>query len=176
MHKGAAGTIAMNERLQALLNPSGDAVRRGQKVLRVGDRVLQLVNDAQKQIANGDQGTIVRLDREAQTVIVRFDDGEGSRELRYELAELDQLTLAYACTIHKSQGSEFPAVVVAVSREHALMLRRNLLYTAFTRARRLLVVVGEERALGLALRNDRVEERHTALRKLLEAPTAAPLD
>jgi exodeoxyribonuclease V alpha subunit len=173
MHKGAAGTIAMNERLQALLNPAGDSVRRGQKVLRVGDRVLQLVNDAQKQIANGDQGTIVRLDREAQTVIVRFEDGEGSRELKYELAELDQLALAYACTIHKSQGSEFPAVVVAVAREHALMLRRNLLYTAFTRAKRLLVVVGEERALGLALRDDRVEERHTALGRLLAAPPGA---
>ncbi len=172
MHKGAAGTVAMNKRLQELLNPVGDSVRRGDKVLRVGDRVLQLVNDAQKQIANGDQGTIVRLDREAQTVIVRFDDGEGSRELRYELAELDQLALAYACTIHKSQGSEFPAVVVAVAREHALMMRRNLLYTAFTRAKRLLVVVGEARALQLALRDDRVEERHTALRSFLQ-PTPA---
>ncbi len=174
MHKGAAGTVAMNQRLQQLLNPVGDAVRRGEKVLRVGDRVLQLVNDAQKQIANGDQGTIVRLDREAQTVVVRFEDGEGSRELRYELAELDQLALAYACTIHKSQGSEFPAVVVAVAREHALMLRRNLLYTAFTRAKRLLVVVGDERALQLALRDDRVEERHTALRDLLTKREAEP--
>jgi exodeoxyribonuclease V alpha subunit len=176
MHKGAAGTVAMNERLQALLNPSGDAVRRGQRVLRVGDRVLQLVNDAQKQIANGDQGTIVRLDREAQAVVVRFEDGEGSRELKYELAELDQLALAYACTIHKAQGSEFPAVVVAVAREHALMLRRNLLYTAFTRAKRLLVVVGEERALALALRDDRVEERHTALRSLLRRGDGSGLD
>ena len=174
MHKGAAGTVAMNKRLQELLNPVGDAVRRGEKVLRVGDRVLQLVNDAQKQIANGDQGTIVRLDREAQTVIVRFEDGEGSRELRYELAELDQLALAYACTIHKSQGSEFPAVVVAVAREHALMLRRNLLYTAFTRAKRLLVVVGEERALQLALRDDRIEERHTSLGMFLSQAAALP--
>ena len=175
MHKGAAGTIAMNKRLQELLNPVGDTVRRGDKILRVGDRVLQLVNDAQKQIANGDQGTIVRMDLQAQTVVVRFDDGEGSRELRYDLGELDQLSLAYACTIHKSQGNEFQAVVVAVAREHALMLRRNLLYTAFTRAKRLLVVVGEGRAMALALRNDRVEERHTALTTFLTALAPSPL-
>ena len=100
--------------------------------------------------------------------------GELGRKGIHLCSALFPLALAYACTIHKSQGSEFPAVVVAVAREHALMLRRNLLYTAFTRAKRLLVVVGDERALQLALRDDRVEERHTALRDLLTKREAEP--
>ncbi len=168
MRRGVLGSEALNERLQARLNPSGDTLLRGSQRLRVGDRVMQTRNDYEREVFNGDLGRVQALDAEARRLIVRFDE----RDVRYELAELDALVLAWATTIHKSQGSEYPAVVVPLHTQHFVMLRRNLLYTAITRGRRLVVVVGNARALALSVANDRVELRHTRLAERLRG--AAP--
>lgn len=163
MHKGEAGTIALNEKLQAALNPTGAEVTRGQKVLRVGDKVMQLKNDHDREVYNGDIGFIARIDAAERTVAVRFDD----REVIYEDADLDELTLAYATSIHKSQGSEYPAVVVPILTHHFVMLSRNLIYTAVTRGKRLVVLVADPKAVALALAETRREERRTHLAERL---------
>lgn len=154
MHRGAAGTLALNESLQAALNPSGPSITRGPHVFRVGDKVMQLRNDYERNVWNGDVGIVGAVDPEAQSLVVRFSDGSqsrDSREVAYESGALDQLVLAYASTIHKSQGSEYPAVVIPLLTAHAVMLNKNLLYTAVTRGKRLVVLVADPRAIGLAL-------------------------
>ena len=163
MHKGAAGAVALNEMLQAALNPSGAEVRKGARVLRTGDKVMQLRNDYDKEIFNGDIGTIAAVDAAERTLTVRFD----GREVGYQENDLDELALAYATSIHKSQGNEYPAVVVPLLTQHFVMLSRHLLYTAVTRSRRLVVLVADPRALGLALSEVRREERRTALAERL---------
>jgi exodeoxyribonuclease V alpha subunit len=162
MHRGAAGTIALNEALQAALNPSygGDSVTRGTKTFRMGDKVMQLRNDYDRDVWNGDIGIVTQVDREEGTLRVRYDE---EREVAYEPAGLDQLTLSYASSIHKSQGSEYPAVVIPLLTTHFVMLSRNLLYTAVTRGKRLVVLVADPRALSLALAEDRRRERRTQL-------------
>jgi exodeoxyribonuclease V alpha subunit len=159
MHKGEAGTIALNERLQAALNPTGATVTRGQKTLRVGDKVMQLKNDHDREVYNGDIGFVHGIDPTERTVSVRFDE----REVVYEEADLDELTLAYATSIHKSQGSEYPAVVVPILTHHFVMLSRNLIYTAVTRGKRLVVLVADPKAVALALAETRREDRRTHL-------------
>lgn len=159
MHRGPAGTQALNERLQAALNPEGPALEsRGQK-LRVGDKVMQTRNDYERDVFNGDLGVIVAVEPAERRVRVRFDE----REVELEDADLESLTLAYATSIHKSQGSEYPAVVLPLLSTHFVMLSRNLLYTAVTRAKRLCVLVADPRALRLALSEVRREERSTRL-------------
>jgi exodeoxyribonuclease V alpha subunit len=165
MHKGDAGAIALNERLQAALNPSGQSVSRGARTLRVGDKVMQLRNDYDKDVYNGDIGFVAALDPEERTLEVLFDD----RKVVYEEGDLDELTLAYATSIHKSQGSEYPAVVIPLLTQHYVMLSRNLLYTAVTRGKKLVVLVADPRALGLALAETRREERRTYLAERLRA-------
>ncbi|MEO6420518.1 MAG: AAA family ATPase, partial [Polyangiaceae bacterium] len=164
MHRGPAGTIALNEALQAALNPAHgigrDAVVRGTKIFRVGDKVMQLRNDYDRDVWNGDIGIVTRVDREEESLFVRYDE---EREIAYEPAALDQLTLSYASSIHKSQGSEYPAVVIPLLTTHFVMLSRNLLYTAVTRGKRLVVLVADPRALSLALAEDRRRERRTRL-------------
>ncbi len=159
MHRGDAGAIALNERLQAALNPHGTEVTRGSKKIRQGDKVMQLRNDYDKEVFNGDVGIVTAVDLAERELTVRFDD----REVAYEEGELDDLTLAYATSIHKSQGSEYPAVVVPILTQHFVMLSRNLLYTAVTRGKRLVVLVADPRALSLALAEIRKEERMTRL-------------
>jgi exodeoxyribonuclease V alpha subunit len=167
MHRGDAGVGALNLRLQERLNPGHEGApeaRAGGRVYRPGDRVLQLRNDYELQVFNGDLGTVQDIDSVAQELHVLLDDG---REIRYPFANLFALTHAYAVSVHKAQGAEFPAVVMPVLTNHAMMLGRTLLYTAITRARQLVVLVGQPRALRLAVRDWRRESRHTALECLL---------
>jgi len=159
MHRGETGTIALNLRLQAALNPEGPAVTRFGRTLRVGDKVMQLKNDVERDVYNGDLGFVASLDPEARQLKVRFDE----REVVYEEGDLDELTLAYATSIHKSQGSEYPAVVIPLLTEHFVMLSRNLFYTAVTRGKKLVVLVADPRAVRLALAEIRKEERKTWL-------------
>lgn len=159
MHRGDTGTIALNERLQAVLNPDGPTVSRFGRTMRAGDKVMQLKNDVERNVYNGDVGFILSLDPEARQLVVRFDD----REVTYEESDLDELTLAYATSIHKSQGSEYPAVVIPLLTEHFVMLSRNLFYTAVTRGKKLVVLVADPRAIRMALAETRKEERKTWL-------------
>jgi len=159
MNRGPAGAIALNEALQAAINPRGDALVRGSRTYRVGDKVMQLRNDYDKNVFNGDVGFITSIDPEESVMTIRFDD----REVAFEASDLDDLVLAYACTVHKSQGSEYPAVVIPLLTTHFVMLSKNLLYTAVTRGKRLVVLVCDPRALEIALSQRRREERRTRL-------------
>jgi exodeoxyribonuclease V alpha subunit len=154
MNRGPAGTIVLNEELQAALNPTGPSITRGKTRFRVGDKVMQLRNDYDRNVWNGDVGIVASVDEEEETLVVRFADGDSSAEVReipYDGASLDELALAYASTIHKSQGSEYPAVVIPFLTTHFVMLSKNLLYTAVTRGKRLVVLVADPRALRIAL-------------------------
>lgn len=162
MYRGSAGVDALNLRLQAALNPpaKGKTERNlfGQ-LMRTGDKVMQTVNNYDKDVYNGDIGRLESISLENQTLSVRFDD----RVVVYDWSEADQLVLSYAISVHKSQGSEFPAVVIPVVKQHYLMLQRNLLYTAITRARKLCVLAGDKRAIAIAVNNSKTRERFTAL-------------
>jgi exodeoxyribonuclease V alpha subunit len=143
----------LNEALQAALNPPRAGAPEkafGNRTFRVGDKVLQMRNNYDMDVFNGDAGVIEAIDLEDQTVRVALEDG---RRVEYEFTELDQLALAYAISIHKAQGSEYPAVVIPLVMGHYMMLERRLIYTAVTRARRLVVIVGSRRALGMAVKN-----------------------
>jgi exodeoxyribonuclease V alpha subunit len=162
MYRGPAGVHALNERLQSVLNPPGPL--RPEKKLygqlfRVGDKVMQIQNNYDKDVYNGDIGFVSALDPVDQVLTVDFE----GRLSEYDFSEADQLVLAYAVSVHKAQGSEFPAVVVPLVTQHYLMLQRNLLYTAITRARQLCVLVANRRAIGMAVRNNAVARRYTAL-------------
>ncbi len=170
MHRGPAGSIALNEALQAALNPTGPALVRGTRTFRVGDKVMQLKNDYDRNVTNGDVGIVASIDAEEQSLVVRFDEG---REVPYDGATLDELVLAYAISVHKSQGSEYPAVVVPLLTTHFVMLSKNLLYTAVTRGKRLVVLVADPRAVKLALAADRRDERRTRLVARLQEGSAA---
>ncbi len=162
LHRGAAGVGELNRRLQAALNPpapSKPEYRRGGSVYRLGDRVMQIRNNYDKEVFNGDMGRIAALDPVNQALAVRID-GE---LVDYEFSELDELVHAYAVSVHKSQGSEYRAVVAPVLTAHYVMLQRNLLYTAVTRAKELVVLVGQRRAVAIAVRNNKIGDRHTAL-------------
>jgi exodeoxyribonuclease V alpha subunit len=168
LHRGAAGVAELNRRLQAALTPPAAGRperRRGPDVFRVGDRVMQIRNNYDKEVFNGDMGRVVELDLDDQALKVRFDD----REVAYDLSELDELLHAYAVSVHKSQGSEFRAVVIPVLTQHYMMLQRNLLYTAVTRAKELVVLVGNRRAIAIAVRNNQIMDRHSALDVRLKA-------
>src|SRR5438045_7422115 len=167
MHRGEAGVGALNTRLQERLNPAREGVsevRGGGRVYRPGDRVLQLKNDYDLKVFNGDLGTVQAIDAGEQELLLELDDG---REVRYPYAGLYALTHAYAISVHKAQGAEFPAVVLPLLTSHAPMLGRTLLYTALTRAKQLVVLVGQRKALYLAVRDWRRTERTTALAGLL---------
>ncbi|MGE5184969.1 MAG: ATP-dependent DNA helicase, partial [Acidobacteriota bacterium] len=160
MHRGELGTGALNRALQERLNPaSGPELARGERAFRRGDKVMQLKNDYDKNVFNGDIGVIEAVDGEAGTARVDFD----GRIAPYERAELDQLVHAYAVSVHKSQGSEYPAVVIPLVTQHFMMLQRPLLYTAVTRGKRLVVIVGSKRAVGLAVKNADATRRNTWL-------------
>jgi len=159
MHRGTVGVANLNAELQNLLNPNGKAVARGGRLFRVNDKVMQIKNNYEKEAFNGDIGRIVGIDLEEQKLMVKYED----RVIDYDWSELDELVLAYAISIHKSQGSEYPAVVIPLLTQHYIMLQRNLLYTAITRAKRLVVLVGSKRAIAIAIKNNKVQFRYTNL-------------
>jgi exodeoxyribonuclease V alpha subunit len=168
MHRGSCGVTELNERLQNALNPENPTraeVRHGSRIFRVGDRVMQIRNDYDRQIFNGDLGMIANIDSENQIVMVNFED----RLVPCETLQLEELVHAYAISIHKSQGSEFPVVVIPLLMQHYMMLQRNLLYTAVTRARKLAVIVGDKKAIGMAVRNNKIALRNTNLKERLMA-------
>jgi exodeoxyribonuclease V alpha subunit len=164
MNRGPAGAIALNEALQAALNPRGDTLVRGSRSFRVGDKVMQLRNDYDRNVFNGDVGFVTSIDPEETTLVVRFDE----KDVTFDGSDLDDLVLAYACTVHKSQGSEYPAVVLPLLTTHFVMLSKNLLYTAVTRGKRLVVLVCDPRALEIALSERRREQRRTRLASRLQ--------
>lgn len=169
MYRGPVGVTTLNEELQARLNPRAFAeVEWGGRMIRVGDKVMQVRNNYDKGIFNGDVGWVRSINKEISSIKVEFLEEAGPMLVSYEFAELDELILAYAITVHKSQGSEYPAIVVPLTREHSMLLQRNLLYTAITRAKRLCVLVGQQRALEWAVRNDRVTHRNTGLAERLK--------
>ena len=173
MSRSVLGTRNLHQVLQQALNPAGDQaeVEYYGATFRVGDRVIQNINNYDRDVFNGDQGIIHSIHRIDQELTVEFE----GRGVVYEFSDLDELTLAYALSIHKSQGSEFPCVVIPLHTQHFPMLRRNLLYTAVTRARRLLIIVGTRRALGRAIRNDEPVSRHSRLEARLRAGAGAGL-
>ena len=166
MHKGVVGATHLNQRLQAALNPGEGGVARGDRLYRVGDKVMQVRNNYDKEVFNGDIGRISAIEPGRRELAVVFE----GRTVAYDFSELDEIVLAYAVSVHKAQGSEYPAVVFPVLTQHYLLLQRNLLYTAVTRARRLAVLVGTRRALALAVHSRRREHRHTRLRERLQTP------
>jgi len=165
MHRGTVGAQTLNVRLQERLNPRGVEHAFGGRTFRVGDKVMQIRNNYDKDVFNGDLGRVVAIEPAGGQARVEID----GREVAYGLGELDQLVPAYAITVHKSQGCEYPAVVVPVLTQHYMMLQRNLLYTAVTRGKRLVVLVGTHKAVAIAVRNNRIRERHTHLRERLAA-------
>lgn len=165
MQRGLLGAASLNAELQELLNPDGDSVSRGGRLFRIGDRVMQTRNNYDLDVFNGDLGRIGALDLEDQRLRVDFED----RAVDLELHLVDELVLAYACSIHKSQGSEYPCVVIPLHTQHYVMLQRNLLYTALTRARRLAIVVGSRKALAVAVKTQTAAERNSRLAERLRA-------
>ncbi|MFL2860044.1 MAG: ATP-dependent RecD-like DNA helicase, partial [Pontiellaceae bacterium] len=164
MQKGALGAQNLNATMQQALNPIGDQIERFGTIFRHGDRVMQTENDYDKGIYNGDLGHIERIDLEASEVTIRFDD----RSILFDVRELDSLLHAYAITIHKSQGSEYPAVIIPLHTQHYIMLQRTLIYTAITRATKLAILVGTKKALQLAVSQTLSRNRTTLLAEHLQ--------
>jgi exodeoxyribonuclease V alpha subunit len=165
MHRGPAGVSNLNRLLQEALNPQPVELPHGERRFRSGDKVMQIRNNYDKEVFNGDIGRVIGVDTEARSLLVRYEN----RRVRYESTELDEITLAYAVSVHKAQGSEFPAVIVPVLTQHYLLLRRNLIYTAVTRGKRLVIMIGTRKALAIALKNANMQERYSGLRGRLEA-------
>ena len=164
MHKGVIGAGNLNQRLQqALGSQSREMIQRGERQFRVGDKVMQIRNNYDKDVFNGDIGRVAFVDVENRTLSIRFDE----RMVPYDAEELDEVVMAYAISIHKSQGSEYPAVVIPVMVQHYIMLQRNLIYTAVTRGKQLVILVGESKALAMAVRNNRMQKRYTRLAERL---------
>ncbi|MCX5827715.1 MAG: AAA family ATPase, partial [Deltaproteobacteria bacterium] len=163
MNRGTVGVTNLNTELQQALNPGEGGVSRGGKTFRTHDKVMQIRNNYDKEIFNGDIGRIFHIDEEDQEIKVLFDE----RLVTYEFADLDELVPAYAVTVHKSQGSEYPAVVIPIMTQHYMMLQRNLIYTAVTRGRKLVVLVGTKKALAIAVKNNKTEQRYSLLKQRL---------
>jgi exodeoxyribonuclease V alpha subunit len=159
MHKGTVGAGNLNDQLQKTLNPGEGGMSRGGRNFLVNDKVMQIRNDYDKDVFNGDIGRITRIDAESQEVTITFD----GREVAYDFTDLDEVVLAYAVSVHKSQGSEYPAVIIPILTQHYVLLQRNLIYTAVTRGRKLVVVVGTRKALAVGVRNDKTQKRYTCL-------------
>jgi exodeoxyribonuclease V alpha subunit len=163
MKRGVIGSEMMNEALQNLLNPSQKPLFRAGHRFHVSDKVMQIKNNYDKKVYNGDIGRILEIDAGEQLLIASFDD----KEVEYEFSELDELVLAYATSVHKYQGSECPCVVIPVHTSHFKLLHRNLLYTAVTRGKKQVYLVGTKKAIAIAVKNDQVQKRHTGLENAL---------
>jgi exodeoxyribonuclease V alpha subunit len=163
MNRGLLGTHNLNAELQKCLNPHGRELIRAGRNFRINDKVMQIRNNYDKEVFNGDIGNVVNIDLEEQELTVQFED----RGVIYDFSELDELVLAYAVSVHKAQGSEYPAVVIPLLTQHYVMLQRNLLYTAVTRGKKLVVIIGTKKALAIALKNDKIRKRYSHLRERL---------
>ena len=163
MHRGTIGAGNLNLELQKALNPGEEGVFRGGRHFKVNDKVMQIVNNYDKEVYNGDIGRIASIDEEEKEVKVIMDD----REVVYDYSDLDELVHAYAVSVHKSQGSEYPAVVIPILTQHYVLLQRNLLYTGVTRGKKLVVIVGTKKAMAIAVKNNRTENRFTLLKQRL---------
>ena len=163
MHRGVVGAGNLNVELQRVLNPGEDAAFRGGRNFRVNDKVMQIRNNYDKEVFNGDIGRITWIDTENQEVTIAFDD----RDVVYDYTDLDEIVLAYAVSVHKSQGSEYQAVIIPILTQHYVLLQRNLIYTAVTRGKKLVVIVGTRKALAIGVKNDKTQKRYTYLRHRL---------
>lgn len=159
MQRGICGAINLNQLLQEAMNPTSIFLKRGATQYRLHDKVMQIRNNYDKEVFNGDIGTICHVDMEERELRVSFD----GKEVTYDVTELDELSLAYATTIHKAQGSEYPIVIMPITMSHFVMLQRNLLYTGVTRAKKILVLIGEKRAVNYAIKNETTTARNTKL-------------
>ena len=172
MQRGVVGAANLNQLLQQAINPSvtdhwGNTtpeLHRGGYTYRPGDKVMQIKNNYDKEVFNGDIGTVEKIDIDERTLIIRFDD----RIIEYDVTELDEIVLAYATTVHKAQGAEYPLVVMPIMMTHFAMLQRNLLYTGVTRAKKGLVLVGQKKAVAYCVRNVTVDKRNTLLAERLK--------
>ncbi|MGD8924971.1 MAG: ATP-binding domain-containing protein, partial [Syntrophobacterales bacterium] len=165
MHRGTVGAENLNLRLQQALNPREESISRGGMHFRVDDKVMQIRNNYDKEIFNGDMGRIARIDFVTKEVTIVFD----GVEVLYDYADIDEVVLAYAISVHKAQGSEYPAVIIPILTQHYVLLQRNLVYTAVTRGSELVVLVGTRKALALAVDNDKTQKRYTYLSHRLGA-------
>ncbi|MBQ9407690.1 MAG: ATP-binding domain-containing protein, partial [Desulfovibrio sp.] len=163
MNRGVVGSTSLNAALQEALNPQGAQLVRGSRIFRVGDKVMQLRNDYDREVFNGDMGVIVGIDAENQKVNVEMDGAD----IAYDFADMDELVLAYAVTVHKAQGAEYPVVVMPLTTQHYVMLQRTLLYTGVTRGKKLVVLVGSRKALHMAIRNTKSMRRYSGLAERL---------
>ncbi|MFH1629085.1 MAG: ATP-dependent RecD-like DNA helicase [Pseudomonadota bacterium] len=165
MHRGIVGAENLNIELQKALNPIGDGIMRGNRKLSLNDKVMQIKNNYDKEVFNGDMGRIRTIDAENQEAIISFD----GRDVPYDFTELDEIVLAYAVSVHKSQGSEYPAIIVPVLTQHYMLLQRNLIYTAVTRGKRLVILIGTKKALAIGVKNDKTRKRYTFLEQRLRS-------
>jgi exodeoxyribonuclease V alpha subunit len=166
MQRGSVGVKAINPILQSLLNSDGleqDYVEHFGIKYCINDKVIQTENNYNKGVFNGDIGFIVKIDKEDQEIIINFD----GLDVKYEMNELDQISLAYAITIHKSQGSEYHTVIMPVLTQHFIMLNKNLLYTGITRAKKRLIMIGQKKAIAMAIKSNRTEKRYSMLKSWL---------
>ncbi|MDY6971426.1 MAG: ATP-binding domain-containing protein, partial [Thermodesulfobacteriota bacterium] len=163
MHKGILGTKNLNMRFQDALNPSDAEIVRGDRTFRLNDKVMQIKNNYEKEVFNGDIGLVKSLDTATQGLVVDYD----GRSVAYDYLALDEIILAYAISVHKSQGSEYPAVVFPILQQHYLLLQRNLIYTGVTRGKRLVVLVGSKKAVAMGVKNSSTKKRHTLLAERL---------
>ncbi|HEX3048927.1 MAG TPA: ATP-binding domain-containing protein, partial [Bacillota bacterium] len=171
MRRTVTGVENLNLCLQDALNPpmaDKSEIKNGTITFRLGDKVMQIKNDYQKLVFNGDIGRISVVDPEDRRLVVSYPEVDGERQVNYETEDLDQLTLSYAITIHKSQGNEYPVVIIPITTQHFMMLQRNLLYTAVTRAKKMVVLIGTKKAVIIAVKNNKIEERNSLLRLRLE--------
>jgi len=166
MQRGIIGTRNLNKVVQELLNPPNPLkaeINRGSNIFRVGDRVIQLKNDYEREVFNGDLGKIAEIDPVEQKMIINYD----GRSVSYDYADLNEVGLAWAISIHKSQGSEYPVVILPLYMQHFLLLSRNLFYTGLTRAKKLALVIGSEKAIGFTVKQQKEQQRYTRLEERL---------
>ncbi|MBR4741896.1 MAG: ATP-dependent RecD-like DNA helicase, partial [Desulfovibrio sp.] len=171
MHKGDVGITSLNTLLQERLNPNATAVCKGVHQFRINDKVMQIHNNYDKDVFNGDLGIITEVNIKEETLNVHFDE----KDVEYNYSELEDLVLAYAISIHKSQGSEYPCVIIPLSTTHYWMLERNLIYTAVTRGKKIVVIIGEKQALNLAVSRNNIQKRYTRLALRLQTSPSMPL-
>ncbi len=165
MHKGVIGVSNLNIELQKRLNPDQPGMTHGSRTFRLGDKVMQIVNNYDKEVFNGDIGGVLKINQEEREITIDFD----GRPTTYDYSELDEVVLAYAISVHKSQGSEYPVVIMPVTTQHYILLQRNLVYTGITRAKKLVVLIGTKKALAIAIRNNKPQLRYTYLSERLRA-------